>query len=163
MGELVSLAEVPRNDLTVSQEILKIKTDTGFLEKAAILAQVDLVARKIQVRSDEDAEKAVETVATTKRTLKGLEEVRRQILGFPQKFVEKVNGLMGPSSGLVKQANASIKIVEGKVGEWNRKKRREAEQAALEAQRRLDAEMEKARANPHRKRGEFLHEKDLDV
>lgn len=146
MGEVAILAEVPRSDLTVSQEILKIKTDSGFLEKAAVLAQVELVAKKIQVRSDEVAEKAVETKATAKRVLKDLEETRQRLVAFPQKFVTKVNSIMGPSSTLVKQANAAIKMIDGKESEWRRKKRLEAEREALEAQKRLDAEMEKARA-----------------
>ena len=97
----LAVREIPRHELEIGEEVLRIKTSQNFVEKVRILADLDRVAAGIKVSSDEDDMMATDTVAAAKRTLAEMESMRKDVLSLPQKVVEAINGLMGPSSKIV--------------------------------------------------------------
>lgn len=137
---------IPTGELEIAQEVMALTKSERLAPHIAVLAQLDLVARTIRVRSDEDEAKALETIAQAQKAIKGIEEIYSETVAPANKWLGMVRNAFGPSSTIIDKARKWVDQrgpIKTEVMAYRNRKRIEAERLLKKEQERIDRDRER--------------------
>ena len=115
---------LPDGDLAIAQEVTEIKTSPTFMELLKTTTDIKRQAKDIKIRSDEDEKLAIDSISLIKKTLKALDDMRKEKVDLATRFTSMVNKLFREPKDDLEKARRTI---EPRIDNYRREKRIAAE------------------------------------
>lgn len=121
---------VAKSDIDLAKEMQIVASRPDFLKLVQEISEYESQVHKVKVKDEETNQAASEALVAVRSTGKDLEDLRKNIVAYPNKVVKTVNDTF---RGLKASVDKVSGIIQQEIGGYRRKVEEEARKAAEEA------------------------------